>query len=508
MNARYLALAIALSVSLPIAASPASAQQASQDRNEQQAQSEARAEAYIEAIMSEDFERFHAWYAENAETPISQTDARALFDTYIDKWGGVSPFGILAPTQNSLIIDARTGDGGTVSILFEFASEGPALVQRITPQYSPPPPPLEIPTDWSSLQELVDGVRESIGVPALAVGIYHVGQSKTAISGLREAGSAIPALIDDRFDWASVGKSVTGSVIASLVEEGSLRWDSTIGEILGPGTIHEDYRSVPLWMLASHQAGVPTLTDFDISFEQEIAALPGQDIGQKRAAYIRQLLEREPEYLPGTNQAYSNGGYMVLGYLAEVSTGERWDNLVRERVLTPLHLDHSRPTGESSIDMVAGHIVAPGRPPQPMRGGGPGKIPRFIAPAGGISGSIGDLTAFAATHLQGLNGQDTALARASTLQQLHSLQPGQQQFNGEDYSFGWGDRCVIDLPEDVTCRSHNGGNGFFFAQVLIIPEYNLALTLLANNTDMGVRALEPVFGALIDRYGPQEGPDQ
>ena len=463
-----------------------------------------RAEAYIEAIASEDFEAFLAWYSDHSSTALQSEEARVSFDRYVGEWGGLSPRGILAPAPDTLVIDAEAGNGGQVSLQFAFSSSPPHLVTSITPRYSPPPPPVVVLPDWTDLQALLDAVREQTGVPAVAVGIYDRGRIETAISGVRELGGDDEAQIDDAFDWASVGKSVTGSVIASLVEDGVLRWDSTVGELLEEGEFHPDYRAVPLWMLASHQAGVPAHTNFDMSFEQVISALPGETVAQKRAAYISGMLQEAPEYSPGTDAEYSNGGFMVMGYLAERATGRHWETLVRQHVFAPLGMTHSATRAGANESRVSGHMRAPDGELEPMRRGGEMMLPQIIAAAGGVNGSIGDLTTFAAAHMQGLDGQDLALASADLIRQLHAMQPGQEQFNGENYTFGWGDRCVIEVPEGVTCRSHNGGNGMFFAQILLIPELDIALTLLASNTQAGVRALDPTFAAVLARYRSEQ----
>jgi CubicO group peptidase (beta-lactamase class C family) len=55
--------------------------------------------------------------------------------------------------------------------------------------------------------------------------------------------------LDDRWHLGSCTKSMTASLAAMLIEDGLLRWDTTVGEIL-PGNRHEPR------MATSHDRGV------------------------------------------------------------------------------------------------------------------------------------------------------------------------------------------------------------------------------------------------------------
>lgn len=498
------AIAISLVAALPVTAtsSPSSAiaseiQPASLSPEQQRDQ---RAESYLLPFETGNAEEFVDWYRRNTEKTVDAAELSQKFGELHDDWGRLRPMGIMAPGPDQIMIEARTNDGGKVALVFDFEPEAPFLVREVTHRYTPPPPPIKPPANWTNLQELADFVRDASDTPALGIGIYKGGKQIVAMSGVREVGKPDAAQITDGFHWASVGKSVTGAMIASLVEDGTLEWDTTMGDVFGAQNVHPDYVSVPLWMLAAHQAGVPTHTDFDMSFDEKIAGYAGDDFATKRANYIDEMLRQAPDYKPGTDAEYSNGGYMVAGRMAEIVTGQSWEDLVQQRVLSPLGMTSSTPMIGTHGSSVAGHMAGPNGNIEAMNMDGVILIPRIIAPAGGIQGSIVDLTTFSGAHVRGLNGQDATFASSNTVRQLHSQQPGQKPFNGEDYSFGWGDRCVIDVPEGIECRSHNGGNGTFFAQTLLIPELDLALTLVANDMKAGLRALKPAFDALLARY--------
>jgi D-alanyl-D-alanine carboxypeptidase len=77
----------------------------------------------------------------------------------------------------------------------------------------------------------VERFRAASGVPGLAVIVIDGDQVDTATSGVRRVGA--PDLIqrDDVFQMGSLTKAVTATLIARLVEQDKLRWDSTLAEL-------------------------------------------------------------------------------------------------------------------------------------------------------------------------------------------------------------------------------------------------------------------------------------
>ncbi len=81
---------------------------------------------------------------------------------------------------------------------------------------------------------LLEPIRLHFNVPALA-GILMHGDRVAGIGavGYRKLGESTLVSRDDRWHLGSVGKSMTATMIARLVERGVLSWDLTIGKALG-----------------------------------------------------------------------------------------------------------------------------------------------------------------------------------------------------------------------------------------------------------------------------------
>ena len=56
--------------------------------------------------------------------------------------------------------------------------------------------------------------------------------------GVRALGRDVPVTIDDRFHLGSDTKAMTATLAGMMVDKGKLRWDSTVGEVLG-GKVRE-----------------------------------------------------------------------------------------------------------------------------------------------------------------------------------------------------------------------------------------------------------------------------
>lgn len=86
-----------------------------------------------------------------------------------------------------------------------------------------------------TLSDLLEPIRAQYQLPALGAAIVKDGKivAQGAV-GVRVLGMDIPVTQEDRFHLGSDGKAMTATLAGMLIDEGKLRWDSTIGEVLGP----------------------------------------------------------------------------------------------------------------------------------------------------------------------------------------------------------------------------------------------------------------------------------
>jgi CubicO group peptidase (beta-lactamase class C family) len=110
------------------------------------------------------------------------------------------------------------------------------------------------------LEKYVDGLREKTGVPGLAVAVVHADKVVYLKGfGLRELGTPDAIDADTVFQLASVSKPLTATVIAGVVGDGTVRWDSKTSDLDPAFRLWDNSVSgeVTLRDLLCHRTGLP-----------------------------------------------------------------------------------------------------------------------------------------------------------------------------------------------------------------------------------------------------------
>jgi CubicO group peptidase (beta-lactamase class C family) len=451
---------------------------------------------YFEAFNSGDLERLRQHYQDyRSEASLAERSpderASATLGLY-EQLGRLVPARVTNETEFSITITAHAEKVKMwASCLFQLEEQEPyKLDMLMIGPGSPPEMVTEGVKTWTSLTDLLDQVRTDTGLPAIAVAVIEDGGViQTAAVGIRKAGSTDSIEIDDRFHIGSITKSVTATMIGRLVEKGLLAWDTTIARTLEDIEIREEYRDVTLEQLLQHRAGLPGYLTFEDSTDARLIALPGTPTEQRRV-FVAEVLQTEPIARAGEDMNYSNAGYVVAGLMAEQVSGTGWENLVKQYVLDPAGMKNSGfgwPATEARPGQPYGHFYEDsdfrpqGMDEYPLGG--------FIAPAGDIHTSIGDLALYAKLHMDGLAGRD-GVVKASTIRYLHS--PPESKDNEVRYAGGW---MLVEKEGLGTVHTHSGSAGTFYATVELYPEENRA-TAVVTNAGAGAGAVESIIRSI------------
>src|SRR5579871_4995865 len=270
---------------------------------------------------------------------------------------------------------------------------------------------------------MIEQIRTKHDLPALAVAVILDGKTAvTAAVGYRKYGDPTPVTVDDRFHLGSDTKSMTATLCAMLVEQGKLRWDSTLAEAFPEcvAAMAPELKMVTLEMLLCHRSGLSSRSWPASKTFLQMHQLPG-DPRQQRALYANMMLAEKPEAPPGSKFIYSNANFALAGIMAERAANVAWEELITQRLF--------RPRGMTTTGF--GAMGTPGKLDQPwqhrMDNGvrvsiGPGPFsdnPEVIGPAGTVHCSIGDWAKYIELHLNGEQGGARLLTPA-TLQRLHT----------------------------------------------------------------------------------------
>ncbi len=344
-----------------------------------------------------------------------------------------------------------------------------------------------------NFESFLEPIRLHHDVPALAAILIH-GERVAGIGavGYRKSGEVTPVSRDDRWHLGSIGKSMTASMIARLVERGTLSWDLSVGEALGEAVpeMNSAYRAVTLEDLLAHRSGlVGAMTALKIWNGKLWRSTKAK--ADLRLAIASEALALPPEALPRSTFHYSNAGYVIAGAMAERAAGEPWDELMLHELFEPLGMNASgfgAPGSAGDLSQPWGHYEGRSRvvPVEPGLGG---DSPPALGPAGTIHASLGDVGRYMSAHLLGARGRGWLL-KPETFAQLHRPREGQ------DYALGW---VVVASPlAGGLALTHAGSNLNWYSVAWIMPILNIALFVVTNQGgEAGFRAVDEAVGVVL-----------
>ena len=170
---------------------------------------------------------------------------------------------------------------------------------------------------------------------------------------------------------------MTATLLASLVGDGVL----ALGRRDRPLAGRRADGSITLEQLATHTSGLPRLAPNQPTDEEN----PYRDFTAERAEEGLRAATRAPD----AGHLYSNFGYQLLGLVLERASGQRYQDLLAERLLGPLGMTRSGVGGAGGGTRMTGHAA-----------GKPAGHWDFALPGpGAVEATIGDLARYAAACL-------------------------------------------------------------------------------------------------------------
>jgi len=341
----------------------------------------------------------------------------------------------------------------------------------------------------SWINEVLEPVRLKHGLPALA-GAVLTGDGLVAAGavGLRKKKTDVPATVDDQWHLGSDTKAMTATLVALLVEQGKLEWETTVEDVfpdIAPG-LPAELRGVNLLHLLSHRSGLPANAAWFVLAKPELSLM------DQRLACVKSLAKVKLIAPPGKLYVYSNLGYVVAGAMAEKTMGASWEDLMSKHVFEPLGIRSAGFGGMGTpgvVDQPWGH----GADGEPVRTNGPATDnPPVLGPAGTVHMILADWAKFVADHLRGARGGKGLLRPES----YHILET--PPFGG-NYALGW-----VVAERDWgggKVFTHAGSNTMNYAVVWTAPQRDFAVLAATNQgAPAGEKACDEAAGALIARY--------
>ncbi len=256
---------------------------------------------------------------------------------------------------------------------------------------------------------------------------------------------------------------MTATMLATLVAEGKLSWDTKLIEAIPElkNKIHTDYHNITLWQLLTHRAGIP-------KNPKDEGAFSSKEIKARRLAILEDNFKSPANYEIDEFH-YSNFGYVIAACMAEQITGLSWEVLMKQRLFDPLGMSSAgfgNPNKNKSTDQPWGHkkYVWKWWPSEAY-------YDELIGPAGRIHCSIADWAKFISLWLTSEN----PILEHKYLDKL--IDPVGDHF----YAGGWG------VAEHAWAKgitfNHSGSNEIWYASVIVTPKLDRAFVVATNSCD-------------------------
>ncbi|MGC0416389.1 serine hydrolase domain-containing protein [Embleya sp. AB8] len=320
-------------------------------------------------------------------------------------------------------------------------------------------------------------LAERGNIPGASVAVRIGEETVTAATGVLDVEFGYPATPDSIFQIGSITKVWTATLIMQLVDEGVLDLDVPVRTYLPDFKVVDEGAAASLTtrQLLCHTAG------FEGDLFEDYG--PGADAVAKLVAAMADSAGQL--FAPGEMFSYCNSGFVTLGRIVEVLTGQTWEAAIRERIAVPLGLTRvATDPNEAILHRVAiGHVSGPDgtNAKAPIW-----QMPRSNAPAGStLTTTASDLVAFAAAHVaRGLLPDGTRLlSEASALaMRVPQVRVPDTEAVGTAWGLGWN---LFDWAGGPVI-GHDGGTVGQSAILRVAPDSGVSIAILTNGGDLGV----------------------
>lgn len=197
----------------------------------------------------------------------------------------------------------------------------------------------------SSLAAALDPIQQTLDTvinqtwaqqtPGIQVGLWVPGQGEWKIAkGIADLERNKPMKVGMQQPIGSITKTMTGTLILQLVEEGKLSLDDRLSKWY-PLAPKGDQISIA--MLLNMTSGIAAYGQgyFDENVHQTLLEKPHFVFQHELLATFGLALPRVFDE-PGSQYSYANTNTVLLGQIAEKVTGKRFAKLLRERLFQPL----------------------------------------------------------------------------------------------------------------------------------------------------------------------------
>ncbi|MFK0300091.1 serine hydrolase domain-containing protein [Brevundimonas sp. NPDC090276] len=325
----------------------------------------------------------------------------------------------------------------------------------------------------AAIERLVQDEMASRRIPGLQLAIVRNDEIIfTGAYGQSDLETAKPVTERTVFGVNSISKAFTGVAAMQLVEAGKLDLDASVTQYLEG--LPASWEAITVRQVLTHTSGLPEIIDDNTRLI---------DGASPDAAWAK-VQELPLRYTPGTQYAYNQTGYALMGKIIEKISGKPFVDFVRERQFNAAGMEQARfgNTADTvpelaslytylTLKMEGMRAVGVERSETPMARHE--TWPAYMHPTGGVQTTARDLAAWVIALQDRKLVSEKGLEQLWTPQQLPdgSYRGFNRTING--YGLGWPSIRRAQHP----AITPTGGDR---AAIFIYPEDDLTVIVLTN----------------------------
>ncbi len=327
------------------------------------------------------------------------------------------------------------------------------------------------------LETYIEDLMPQFKVPGAVIAIVQGGEIVyTNAFGVREQGGTEPMTVDTHMMIGSSGKSLTTTMMAALVDDGLMDWDTPVVEILPQFRMADPEltQQITVRNLVCACTGVPRR---DLEFILRASELSAEDVVESLSTF---------EVFTDFGEAFQYSNQMVAtgGYVAAAAGGGAWGDLfdsyaalLRDRVLDPvgmplttIYFSDVLQRGEYATPHTLGFDFS--YAPLSL------EVERMlipVAPAGVHWSTVTDMANYVLMQLNnGVAADGTRVVSEENL--LVTREPQVSVSATSSYGLGW----FVGEYKGLRQIEHGGNTLGFTSDVAFLPDAGLGVVMLTN----------------------------
>lgn len=348
------------------------------------------------------------------------------------------------------------------------------------------------------VDSLVEKTLTTFNVPGIAVAIVKDGKLIHSKGyGIRSLNTKEPVNENTFFGIASNSKAFTAAGLGILVDEGKLKWEDKVVDLIPGFKLYNPYVTQEFTVrdLLTHRSGLGLGAG-------DLMIFPDSNRVTK-AELIHNMRYLKPVSGFRTKFDYDNLLYIVAGEVLAKVSGMSWDDFIEKRIMRPIGMSGSAagyPGLKDKKNSIDAHSSIDGKLRVISKA-----FPEISNAAGGIWSNVTEMSKWAIMQMNdGKYGQnlDKQLFSAEVHREMWSPQTiiGGAPFSS--YGLGW----FLNSVNGKLQVSHTGGLSGIVTQVTLIPELKLGIIVLTNQ-ESGY-AFSSITNSIKDGYFGIKGKDR